>query len=119
MQAATERQRLGRRRPWRALVGAAAAVLLAALASAPSGSRASVDPPPPPCSPQLDPDQTRELNEGTTTSSLALRPGSRLSAVMLFVEFPDVPASDSSRTLYRQLVPRARRWFAEVSYGRL
>src|SRR5262245_39303449 len=110
MQATTERQRLGRRRRLRALLGAAAVVLLAALASAPSGSRAAVDPPPPPCSPLLDSGQTRELNDGTTASSLALRPGSRLSAVMLFVEFPDLPARDSSRTLYRQLVPRARRW---------
>ena len=118
MQATTERQRLGRRRR-RALLGAAAVLLLAALAAAPSGSRASVDPPPTPCSPLLDPAQTRELNEGTTISNLALQPGSRLSAVMLFVEFPDLPARESSRALYRQLVLRARRWFAEVSYGRL
>jgi M6 family metalloprotease-like protein len=38
---------------------------------------------------------------------------------MLFVDFPDLHATESSRTLYEHLAPRARRWYAEVSYGRL
>jgi M6 family metalloprotease-like protein len=38
---------------------------------------------------------------------------------MLFVDFPDLHASESTSTIYRRLVPRARRWYEEVSYGRL
>ena len=38
---------------------------------------------------------------------------------MLFVDFPDLRASESPRTIYRRLVPRARRWYEEVSYGQL
>jgi M6 family metalloprotease-like protein len=38
---------------------------------------------------------------------------------MLFVDFPDLHATESSRTLYGHLVPRARRWYDEVSYGRV
>jgi M6 family metalloprotease-like protein len=38
---------------------------------------------------------------------------------MVFVDFPDLHATESSRTLYKRLVPRARRWYTEVSYGRL
>jgi M6 family metalloprotease-like protein len=37
---------------------------------------------------------------------------------MLFVDFPNLHASESTRTLYGRLVPRARRWYDEVSYGR-
>jgi M6 family metalloprotease-like protein len=76
-------------------------------------------PSPRPCSPSLYSAPDTEMNEGTTNSFLPLRPGSRASAVMLFVDFPDLHAKESERTIYRHLVPRARAWFAEVSYGRL
>jgi M6 family metalloprotease-like protein len=38
---------------------------------------------------------------------------------MLFVDFPDLHRSESARILYERLVLRARRWYDEVSYGRL
>ena len=78
-----------------------------------------IEPSPRPCAPVLLSGSNREMNEGTTSSSLPLRPGSRATAVMLFVDFPDLHASESTHILYQHLVPRARRWFAEVSYGRL
>jgi M6 family metalloprotease-like protein len=77
------------------------------------------DPSPRPCSPSLYSAPGTEMNEGTTNSSLPLRPGPRLRAVMVFVEFPDLHATESSPSLYKRLVPRARRWYTEVSYGRL
>src|SRR5262245_53633570 len=79
----------------------------------------ATDPSPRPCSPSLYSAPDMETNEGTTNSSLPLRPGLRLRAVMLFVDFPDLRATESTSALYQRLVPRARRWFEEVSYGRL
>src|SRR5262245_2382358 len=77
------------------------------------------DPSPRPCSPVLYAAPDTGMNEGTTNSSLSLRPGPGLRAVMLFVDFPDLHATESTSTIYRRLVPRAQRWFDEVSYGRL
>ena len=76
-------------------------------------------PSPRPCSPSLYSAPNTEMNEGTTNSFLPLRPGSRALAVMLFVDFPDLHRSESARILYEHLVLRARRWYEEVSYGRL
>jgi M6 family metalloprotease-like protein len=78
-----------------------------------------IEPTPRPCAPVLLSGSNPEMNEGTPSSSLPLRPGSRATALMLFVDFPDLHASESTHILYQHLVPRARRWFAEVSYGRL
>jgi M6 family metalloprotease-like protein len=77
------------------------------------------DPSPPACSPSLFAAPYTDMNEGTTNSTLPLRPGGRISAVMLFVDFADHHASESTSRLYSRLVPRSRAWFAEVSYGRL
>jgi M6 family metalloprotease-like protein len=76
-------------------------------------------PPPPPCSPSLFSAPYTEMNEGTTNAQLPLRPDGPVRAVMLFVDFPDLHASESTSTLFDQLVPHARTWFAEASYGRL
>ena len=59
------------------------------------------------------------MNEGTTNSMLPLRPGAQISAVMLFVDFSELRATESTTRLYNRLVPRSRAWFAEVSYGRV
>src|SRR5262245_46085793 len=77
------------------------------------------DPSPRPCSPSLYSAPYTEMNEGTTNSSLPLKLGPRLRAVMLFVDFPDLHATESTSTIYGRLVSRARRWFDEVSYGHL
>ena len=57
------------------------------------------------------------MNEGTTNAALPLRPAGRIRAVMLFVDFPDLHASESTSALYDRLVPRSRAWYNEVSYG--
>jgi M6 family metalloprotease-like protein len=60
------------------------------------------------------------MNEGTTNVRLPLQPdGGQVRAVMLFVDFSDRPASESTSTLYDRLIPHARAWYAEASYGRL
>jgi M6 family metalloprotease-like protein len=77
------------------------------------------DPPTTPCSPTLYSAPYTEMNEGTTHSVLPLRPDGQVRAVMLFVDFPQLPASESMNALYDRLVPAARNWFTEVSYDRL
>ena len=73
---------------------------------------------PRPCSPSLYSAPFSGMNEGTTNSALPLKPqGRELRAVMLFVDFPDLHATESTGTLYEHLVPRSRAWFDEVSYG--
>jgi M6 family metalloprotease-like protein len=60
------------------------------------------------------------MNEGTTNIALPLRPtDGRVRALMLFVDFPNLQTTESTSIQYDRLVPRAQRWFNEVSYGRL
>jgi hypothetical protein len=42
-----------------------------------------------------------------------------LRVMMLFADFPDAPADESTEALYDLLVPRAQEWYTEVSGGRL
>lgn len=65
--------------------------------------------------------QPRELTFGVGAehSGEFLRSTGRLHAVMLFVDFPDAPASEDPNALYRQLVPDAEQWFSAVSYDRV
>ena len=76
------------------------------------------DPVPAPCSPSLTGLSGPELSEGTTASVLPLAAGRDLSAVMFFVDFSDVRATESTSQLHNKLVPNARAWYAEVSHGR-
>ena len=85
----------------------------------PTGESAP-DPAPPACSPSLFSAPYTEMNEGTTNSSLPVRPDEgQMRAVMLFVDFPELHGTESMTALYERLVPAARRWFKEVSYDRL
>jgi M6 family metalloprotease-like protein len=78
------------------------------------------DPTPPSCSPSLYSAPYTEMNEGTTNAALPLRPtDGTVRAMMLFVDFPDLQTSEATSIQYNRLVPRAQRWFTEVSYGRL
>ena len=77
------------------------------------------DPAPAPCSPTLFSAPYTEMNEGTTNSVLPLHPDGQIRAVMLFVDFPGLPASESMSALYDRMVPAARKWFTEVSYDRV
>lgn len=42
-----------------------------------------------------------------------------VKATMIFVDFPDAPATDTTSSLYNQLAPGAIDWFNTSSYGRL
>ncbi|MEK6275142.1 MAG: M6 family metalloprotease domain-containing protein [Actinomycetota bacterium] len=84
-----------------------------------AGPETAPDPETAPCSPSLYSAPFTEMNEGTTNSTLPLKPGSRIRAVMLFVDFPDLHSSESTTALYDRLVPRSRAWFNEVSYGQV
>ena len=80
---------------------------------------AAQDPAPPSCSPSLYSAPYTEMNEGTTNTALPLRPQGPVRAVMLFVDFPDLPTKEATSIQYDRLVPRAKRWYTEASYGRL
>ena len=71
-----------------------------------------------PCSPSLVGTPGAEMNEGTLESRLPLRASGTLRAVMLFVDFPDRPAVESTTRLSRRLARPAGGWLAEVSYHR-
>lgn len=44
---------------------------------------------------------------------------SPVPAVMLFVDFPDAPATETTAALYERIVPQTRQWLSESSNGRL
>ncbi len=67
----------------------------------------------------LSADTNPQPNEGPTDELLYLPSKGTLNAVMIFVDFPDAPQSETTRSLYNLLVPDARRWYREVSYGQL
>jgi M6 family metalloprotease-like protein len=77
------------------------------------------DPVPAPCSPSLAGLSGPEMSEGTAASVLPLAAGTNLSAVMIFVDFSDVRATESTAQLHGRLVPNARAWYTEASYGRV
>ena len=58
-------------------------------------------------------------NEGATDYTLHLQPTGELKAVMIFVDFPDAPQSETTSSLYDLLVPNSVNWYAEASYGRM
>ena len=58
------------------------------------------------------------MSEGTDASVLPLAARKDLSAAMIFIDFPDVRATESTAQLHNRLVPNARAWYAEVSHGR-
>src|SRR5262249_9979923 len=65
--------------------------------------------------------QPRDLMFGVGPGQPAefLRSTGQLHAVMVFVDFPDAPASEDPTALYKQVVPDAEQWMSAVSYGRL
>ena len=72
------------------------------------------------------PGRTGWTDEGRATNyGLFARPLGVVRAVMLFVDFPDAPASaappgfQTTQPYYDVLVPGARQWYATGSFGRL
>src|SRR6266545_5135491 len=59
------------------------------------------------------------LSEGPTNWANFVRPVGRVSAVTIFVDFPDAPATEPTTTDFANLVPGGPQWFTASSYGRL
>jgi M6 family metalloprotease-like protein len=110
------RPRLTRRQ--RILLNAARRARSPVGAHAKAVAEGQFDPAPAPCSPSLTGLSGPEMSEGTAASMLPLAAGRDLSAVMIFVDFSDVGATESTAQLHNRLVPNARAWYAEVSHGR-
>jgi len=70
------------------------------------------------CAPSLDP-AANPTNGAGTLRDAGVRGLGTLNAVMLFVDFPDAPAIETTRSLYDLLAPGSERNFASQSFGRL
>ncbi len=58
------------------------------------------------------------VNLGFTDYRNHLVASGPISAVMIFVDFPDAPHSENTEELYQLLGPESSRWIDEVSYGK-
>jgi M6 family metalloprotease-like protein len=70
------------------------------------------------CAPSLDPAGNPTNGTGTLRAA-GVRGIGTVNAVMLFVDFPDAPATETTRSLYDVLAPGSERNFAGQSFGRL
>ena len=70
------------------------------------------------CAPSLDP-AGNPTNGAGTLRNAGVRGIGTLNAVMLFVDFPDAAATETTRSLYDVLAPGSERNFAAQSFGRL
>src|SRR5580765_5988348 len=71
-----------------------------------------------PCSPTLDPAGNVTNGVGLLRDAGVHSTGT-LNAVMLFVDFPDAAATETTNSVYNLLVPGAQQYFANESFGRL
>jgi M6 family metalloprotease-like protein len=100
------------------------AALRAAVAECATGSNPDLvqdnpaERPPAACAPRMFGVSGAEMNEATFNSALSLRGLGTLRAVMLFVDFRDRPASESTVQLYDRLAKPAAAWIREVSARR-
>ncbi|MBT2528340.1 M6 family metalloprotease domain-containing protein [Streptomyces sp. ISL-99] len=98
----------------------AAALVLASCLSAPAAAAAATEAPKPPASASdcALPGRTGWTDEGHNTDRTQFQPSTGTRRVlMLFVDFPDVPAADSTEPYAAQLAPAAA-WMHRASYGR-
>ena len=58
------------------------------------------------------------LTEGPTDMALHAASTGTLRAVMLFADFPDAPATESTAQLFDRIVVESQQWLHEVSHGR-
>lgn len=59
------------------------------------------------------------LWEGQTDYKIALRPGGRIRAIMLFARFTDAKIEEIPQDLYGRLAPEGRAFFTRASYGKV
>lgn len=75
---------------------------------------------PPGCLPYLDPGTSDgRYTESPLTHPSFLRSRGRARGVMLFVDFPDAPATEPVDVQYERYAGTASSWYGEMSYGRL
>ena len=73
----------------------------------------------PPCSPALvHGGAPSTFHLGPTDYSRFIRPAGTLRALVLYVDFPEAPATQSTETLYSSLAPPLAQWYRDTSYGR-
>lgn len=94
----------------------AAAVLLACTLTPGAPSAADVADVSGPCA---LPNTGTNLSEGPTNWADFVRPVGRVTAITIFVDFPDAPATETTGSDYANLVPGGPQWFTTSSYGRL
>ena len=88
-------------------------------------NKAAVDPPripPAPCNLQTTGDFPGLFSAGATSYTYHLRSTGNLRGVLLFLDFPDTPASasgPSTQQLYDELVPRYTKSLADLSFNKL
>jgi M6 family metalloprotease-like protein len=70
-----------------------------------------------PCS--IEPRFQNFLTEGSTDPLWHPPSTGTMRAVMLFVDFPDAPATETPASLYDRIVPQTQQWLSESSHGRL
>lgn len=70
------------------------------------------------CAPSIDAAGTPTNGVGPLPNA-GVRGIGQLKAVMLFVDFPDAAATETTRSLYDDLAPHSERNFARQSFGRL
>lgn len=58
------------------------------------------------------------LSEGPTDTALHAPSTGTLRAVMLFADFPDARATETTQALFHTIVAESQQWLAEVSHGR-
>ena len=59
------------------------------------------------------------FTEGATDYSIFIPPTGTVKTLMLFVDFADAPASETTQALFDRLGPPAASWFADESGGRM
>lgn len=95
------------------VVAAASLAFWASGPAAPATSAAAA------CPPSLDPRSNSFLALGGPVSPLHLRARGRVRAVMIFVDFRDGLAKETTHAAAARVAPGTTRWFSEASYGRL
>ncbi|MEU7870112.1 hypothetical protein [Dactylosporangium sp. NPDC049140] len=75
-------------------------------------------PPTPPRAKAL-PATTAALSEGIQNQARFVPASGSVAAKMVFVDFPDAPANDSTAALCQWLAPGGQRFLATASYGKL
>ncbi|GGP00606.1 M6 family metalloprotease domain-containing protein [Wenjunlia tyrosinilytica] len=104
------------KRPTRALAAATVAASVGALLIGTDGASASSAEPAANCA---LPATKADLSEGITGAGPFVPSKGTVKTTMVFVDFPDAPADDTTGELYNKLVPGATDWFRTSSYGQL